>query len=287
VERARTAWLERRVLAYAHRGGAREAPASTVYAIERAVALGATGIELDVHSSSDGVPVVSHDPTVDASTNGSGAIASKPLAELRSLDHAYVFVEGRGDDPSAVGSHALRGRGPSDRRFTVATLDEALEASRGAFVNLDLKSGPPAVPSYTAAVAEAIARHGRGDEVIVTSFDDRRTAAFAALAPGVATSPGVGGLAQFVQAIRSGEPVAPMAPHHVALQVPLEIGGAVLVDDQFVEAAHHQGLAVHVWTVDDRSTMDRLVDLDVDGIMSDVPTVLVDVLTRRGAAYRQ
>ena len=283
----RAAWLERRVLAYAHRGGAREAPASTLYAIERAVALGAAGIELDVHASSDGVPVVSHDPTVDASTNGTGAIASKTLAELRSLDHAYVFVEGRGDDPSALGGHTFRGRGPHDPRFTVATLDEALEASRGAFVNLDLKSGPPAVPSYEAAVAEAIKRHGRSDEVIVTSFDDRRTAAFSALAPGVATTPGIGGLATFIQAVRSGQPVAPMAAHHVALQVPIEIGGAVLVDERFVEAAHRNGLAVHVWTVDDQATMDHLVDLGVDGIMSDVPTVLVDVLERRGVAYRR
>jgi glycerophosphoryl diester phosphodiesterase len=283
---APASWLDRRIIAYAHRGGALEAPASTLYAIERAVALGATGIELDVHASADGVPVISHDPTVDASTNGTGTIASKTLAELRALDHAYAFVEGRGDDAAAVGLQQYRGRGPGDPRFTVATLDEALEASRGAFVNLDLKSGAPAVPSYEAAVAEVIARHGRTDEVIVTSFDDRRTAAFASIAPGVATSPGVGGLAQFVQAVRSGEPVPPLAARHVALQVPIVIGGAVLVDERFVDAAHHHGLAVHVWTVDDPATMAHLVDLGVDGIMSDVPTVLVDVLATCGVAYR-
>jgi glycerophosphoryl diester phosphodiesterase len=283
---AHSSWLERRVLGYAHRGGALEAPASTLYAIERAVALGATGIELDVHATADGVPVISHDPTVDASSNGSGAIATMSYEEVRSLDHAFVFVDGRGDEPGARhDEYRFRGRAPADHRFSIATLDEALEASRGAFVNLDLKDGEPAVPGYEGAVAEAIFRHGRQREVIVTSFNDHRTDTFAAIAPGIATSPGIGGLTRFTQAVRSGSRVPRFEDHHVALQVPDRIGGAVLVDHSFVEAAHGVGLAVHVWTINDRETMEALVDLGVDGIMSDVPSVLVGVLAARGVAY--
>jgi glycerophosphoryl diester phosphodiesterase len=280
-------WVDRRILAYAHRGGALEAPASTLYAMERAIALGATGIELDVHASVDGVPVISHDPTVDASSNGSGAIAKMTLASLRALDHAYDFVEGRGDAGDTSDAFVFRGRAPADRRFGVATLDEALEATRGAFVNLDLKDGAPSVPGYEAAVAASIARHRRESEVIVTSFDDARTETFAAIAPGIATSPGLSGLARFTQAVRSGGPVGKLPSHHVALQVPDRFGGSTLVDEAFVEAAHDLGLAVHVWTINDVETMQRLVELGVDGIMSDTPTVLVDALDALGVAYRR
>ena len=87
-------WLARRVLAYAHQGGAWEAPSSTLFAIRRAVELGATGIELDVHASADGHLVVSHDATVDRTTDGQGAISTMTLAQLRPLDNAYWFVPG-------------------------------------------------------------------------------------------------------------------------------------------------------------------------------------------------
>jgi glycerophosphoryl diester phosphodiesterase len=279
-------WLERRVLSYAHRGGALEAPASTIYAIERAVTLGATGIELDVHATLDGVLVVSHDATVDGSTNGSGAIATLPLETLRALDHAYVFVPGRGDDPTAQNRWVDRGRAPGDPRFGIATLDEALEASRGAVVNIDIKAGAPQVAPYEEAVALAVARHGREDEVIVTSFDDHRTEVFAAFAPRVATSPGIGGLAGFIGSVRSGRTPAPLPAHHVALQLPYRFGGHDVVDERLMAAAHDAGLAVHVWTVNDRSVMDHLIDLGVDGIMSDVPTVLVEAIDTQGKRYR-
>jgi glycerophosphoryl diester phosphodiesterase len=258
-----------------------------VYAIERAVKLGATGIELDVHASHDGVPVVSHDPDVDGSTDGHGPIADASLEELRALDGAYSFVSLPSDRSPGGEVPTFRGRAPADRRFGVATLDEALDASRGVFVNLDIKNGPPAVPSYLVEVAEAIVRHGRGDDVIVTSFDDRRSEAFASIAPGVATSPGVGGLTMFVQAVRSGSTLPPVRRSDVALQLPERIGGATVVDERLVDAAHRSGLAVHVWTVDDPATMEQLVDIGVDGIMSDVPTVLVDVLEARGATYHR
>lgn len=283
-----SSWIDRRVLAYAHRGGALEAPASTLYAIERAIALGATGIELDVHATSDGVLVVAHDPDVDGSTDGTGAIVDLDFAELSALDHAFRFVPGRGDVPDAAfDAYAFRGRGPDDRRFAIATLDEALEASQGAFFNLDLKNGPPGAPPYADAVARAIVRHRRDDEVIVTSFVDARTEAFSACAPQIATAPGLGGVTHFVQAVRSGEVPPAFSPRHVALQVPDRVAGVELVDGRFVEVAHEMGMAVHVWTVDDPGRMEELVALGVDGVMSDVPSTLVAVLERCGATYRR
>jgi glycerophosphoryl diester phosphodiesterase len=100
----------------------------------------------------------------------------------------------------------------------------------------------------------------------------------------VATSAGTLTVAGFWHALAKGE--EPTDIDHVALQVPAVHGDQVLVDERFVEAAHRHRLAVHVWTINDETEMERLLDLGVDGIISDVPTTLVGVLDRRGVAWR-
>jgi glycerophosphoryl diester phosphodiesterase len=90
----RSPWLDRRVIAYAHQGGAWESPSSTLFAIEQALAAGATGIELDVHATADGELVVCHDATVDRTTPATGNIAAFTLAELRQLDFSFWFIPG-------------------------------------------------------------------------------------------------------------------------------------------------------------------------------------------------
>jgi glycerophosphoryl diester phosphodiesterase len=278
-------WLRRRVIAYAHRGGAREAPSNTLYAMRRALARGATGLELDVHPTADGHLVVCHDPTVDRTTDGSGPISSLTLEQVRSLDAAYWFCPGeeavRGRDPKDYPLRGLAGRDPSLR---LPTLEEVLQAFPGVVLNIDIKQGPPATRAYEAEVAAALARFGRGDDVIVTSFNDATVRAFSELAPHVPTAAGLGETAEFVAAVRSGAP--PPALARQALQLPPTWAGADLVDRALVEAAHRAGLAVHVWTVDDPGEMARLVSLGVDGIMSDVPSVLARVLAELGAAWR-
>src|SRR3954462_5706359 len=112
-------WLERRVLNYAYQGGAVEAPSSTLFAFERAVALGAEALEMDVHATADGELVVCHDATVDATTEATGPISTMSLAEVRRLDNAFRFtVDGS--------SFPYRGRSGGDSRFGVATLREVL-----------------------------------------------------------------------------------------------------------------------------------------------------------------
>ncbi len=280
-------WLDRRVLAYAHQGGVKEAPSSTLYAIERALALGVTGIELDVHATVDGELVVGHDPTLDRTTNGSGSIAAHTLAEIQRLDNAYWFISGEGaahDRPPD--QYALRGRAPDDRRFAVATLDEVLEATTGVVVNLDIKQTAPTAAPYEEALARVLIRHERRDDVIVASFFDAATEAFSRYAPDIATSLGQNAVAVFTQAVARGEAPDPSLARHAAIQVPARFVSLELVNERFVEAAHALGLAVHVWTVDDPAEMERLCALGVDGIMTDRPSVLVGVLDRLGAAWR-
>ena len=278
--RART-WADRRVLCYAHQGGAKEGPSSTLWAMERAVAAGADAIELDVHATADGHVVVCHDPTVDATTNGSGRIGALTLAELRVLDNAYWWVPGSVVAPGRPeGDYPLRGRAPADRSLGVATLDEVLDAFPGVIVNLDIKQRDP---PYEDAVARCLRAHGRGDDVIVASFDDTATEAFRAIAPEYATSAGTMGVAAFWRAAHAGERL-PSVPF-VALQVPVQASGVTVCDEVLVEAAHRAGLAVHVWTIDDADEIARLIALGVDGIITDVPSVAADVLAAAGARW--
>ncbi|HUZ09928.1 MAG TPA: glycerophosphodiester phosphodiesterase [Acidimicrobiales bacterium] len=277
-------WLQRRVVAYAHQGGAWESPSSTLFAIGRALAAGATAIELDVHATADGELVVCHDATVDRTTDGTGAIADLTLARLRELDNAYWFMPGA--DATAGGArddYPYRGRAPDDRDFGIATLREVLERFPGVVLNLDIKRTAPLVAPYESALADLLALFDRTDDVIVASFLDAASDAFAARAPGVHTSAGAVATTAFWQAVQAG--TEPPATRSVALQVPERQGDLVVVDDRFVQAAHRRGLAVHVWTANDTASMQRLLELGVDGIMTDVPSRLVPVLDGRGAAW--
>src|SRR6202021_1086497 len=111
-------WRERRLITYAHQGGAWECPSSTLFAIERALAAGATGIELDVHATADGELVVCHDATVDRTTAATGNIASFTLAELRELDFSYWFIPGADVTPDRpAGEYPYRGGAPDVRRL--------------------------------------------------------------------------------------------------------------------------------------------------------------------------
>jgi glycerophosphoryl diester phosphodiesterase len=279
-------WLERRVIAYAHQGGAWESPSSTLFAIRRAVEAGATAVELDVHATADGELVVSHDATVDRTTDGRGPIAEHTLAELERLDNAYWFIPGADVTPGRpADEYPYRGRAPDDPEFRIATLRQVLEAFPGMILNLDIKQTAPAVAPYEQKLADLLAEFDRRDDVIVASFLDPATDAFRAVAPEVPTSAGTLATAEFWRSVQNGTEPAPLPA--VALQVPERQGELVVVDRRFVEAAHRAGMAVHVWTVNDPEAVERLLALGVDGVISDLPTMLVGVLEHHGATWKR
>ena len=274
-------WLDRRVLNYAHQGGAKEAPSSTLFAMRNAVAAGAEALELDVHMTSDRVLVVCHDATVDRTTEGRGAIATMTLAEVQALDNAYWWVPGSVvDHEAADDAYIHRGKATDDPSFAIPTLVEVLEAFPDTILNLDIKQTAPAVPAYEAELARVLMEHGRIDKVIVASFNDASTEEFGNHAPQIATSYGTNGTAEFYRAVQAGD--APPESRHVALQVPRTFGDTVIVDERFVAAAHDAEVAVHVWTIDDDDEMALLLDLGVDGIMTDRPSALEGVMKAKG-----
>jgi len=246
-----------------------------------------TGIELDVHATADRVLVVCHDSTVDRTTNGHGAIHSMTLTEVRALDNAYWFAPG-GDETQDLAPEAYRyrGRAPSVVDFSVATLAEVLDILDDypdVALNLDIKQTAPAVEPYEELLADELARRQGTGRVIVASFLDVATDSFAKFSPDIATSAGTLATAMFWRAVHEDE--KPPAMRHVALQVPATQGDLVVVDERLVTAAHDYGMAVHVWTINDEREMARLLDLGVDGIISDVPTPLVSLVEARGLTY--
>ena len=232
-------------IAFAHRGGASEAPETTMPAFERAVGLGYTDLEPDVHVTTDGVVVAFHDDDLARTCGRPGRISDLPWAEV-----AAARVDGR--EP-------------------IARLDELLGAWPQARFNIDCKTDQAAMP-----LAGVLERTGVLDRVCVASFSDRRTARLRRrLGPGLCTSAGPAELA----ALRLRVPWRRRSP---AAQVPVRARRVTIVEPPFVERAHRLGVDVHVWTIDDAVEMRRLLDLGVDGIMTDRPAVLRGVLSERG-----
>jgi glycerophosphoryl diester phosphodiesterase len=253
----------------AHRGGSREAPENTLAAFRRAADLGCDAVELDLRVTADRSVVVLHDPDLDRVTDGAGPVAARTLAEVRRLDAAHWFVPSLGAMVGAA-DYPLRGSGADDLR--VPTLEEVLRALPDVPLVMDLKVGPPEMPWLPGAVAELLAAAGRRDDVVVGSFDQGRLDAFRSAAPAVPTSATQAEVAAFW----AGGPPPPV-PGFAAFQVPRTFGDIEVVTPDFVERAHEADAEVHVWTVDDPAEMRELAAIGVDGLITDVPSVLTSL----------
>ncbi|HEY5110732.1 MAG TPA: glycerophosphodiester phosphodiesterase [Acidimicrobiales bacterium] len=276
-------WTERKVIAFAHQGGSFEGPSSTLAAIAHALEVGASAVELDVHATKDRHLVVCHDETVDRTTNHHGEIASLTLAELREMDNAYWWIEGDVVSPGKDDSeYLLRGRAPSDEHYGVATLEEVSEAFPEVLLNLDIKRTSPDVAGYEELLADELRRLERTGSVMVASFHDEAIQRFRTFAPAVATSAATNESAAFYFSLVEGSPVVPSA---CAFQLPATYGDIEVVTASFIEAAHEADMAVHVWTINDVEEMARLLNLGVDGLVSDRPTPLAALLKERGCAW--
>ena len=273
-------WLTRRVLSYAHQGGALEAPSSTLFAFRRSISVGCDALEMDVHKTKDGVLVVSHDETVDSTTGSSGVIANLEWADLRLLDNSYWF-RGHGASPSDRVAYPYRGIAPADRSFGYVQLSEVLDEFTNVFLNLDIKETWPAVRPYEKELASLLRRYERIDDVIVASFHDSALNAFRKAAPEIHTSLGPTDCLTVGVAIRDGGPEPALAASAVALQLPRYFGDEEILDHEFIAGAHDRSLAVHAWTIDDATEMSELIDRGIDGLISDRPSILVSAVGSR------
>jgi glycerophosphoryl diester phosphodiesterase len=250
-------------IAFAHRGGAGDAPENTLAAFEIAVALGYQYLETDAHITRDGVLVGFHDDHLDRVTDRTEAIAQLSISEVEAADAGYSF------SPDDGSSFPFRGRG-----ICVPRLELLLDRWPDIRVNIDPKTDACVEP-----LAALLDRLHAWDRVCIGSFSDRRLRRIRVLGHGRAcTSMGPRAVALARLAATTG-----LMPRLDAdcTQVPIHRGPVRIVTRRFVEAAHRAGLPVHVWTVDDEATIEALLDLGVDGIMSDRLRLLRDVFDRR------
>jgi glycerophosphoryl diester phosphodiesterase len=245
-------------LRFAHRGSRVLWPENTMVAFQGAVDLGYRYLETDVHATHDNRVVVFHDDRLERLTDGTGPVSQKDWAEVKGLDAAANFKPSDG--------YPLRGTG-----VRIPLLEEVLGAFPEALLNIDLKQ-----PGIEHMVAGEVARLGVEDRVLIGSFRDRRVRRFRIASKGlVATSAGKREVARALSAAALGRQVGGGAD---ALQVPIRT-----VSRRLVDAAHRGGLQVHVWTVNEPDAMRRLLDLGVDGIITDRPDLLNDVVAERSA----
>ncbi|MGY1810981.1 glycerophosphodiester phosphodiesterase [Blastococcus sp. SYSU D00669] len=239
-------------LAFAHRGGAIEHLENSMSAFEACVALGYRYLETDVRATADGVLVAFHDATLERTTDRAGSIERLPWSE--------------------VSQARIGGREP------IVRLDDLLGAWPDVRFNLDIKAAGVLAP-----LARTVRRLQATDRLCLASFSDARIAAARRLfGPSMCTSLGPRGVAALRLSSYSPRAAGLVRINAGCAQVPVHLGGRALIDERFVAAAHARGLQVHAWTVDTEDEVDTLLDLGVDGIMTDRPAMLRETLEKRG-----
>jgi glycerophosphoryl diester phosphodiesterase len=254
-------------LFFAHRGGSLLAPENTLAAFERGLSYGADALELDLQHTREGELVVIHDPTVDRTSDGSGPVAAYTLDELRRLDAGYRFT------PDGGWTFPYRGQG-----ITIPTLREVFERFPTVPLNIDLKE---TTPEREAALWRLIQEFEAYDRVGAGCEDHTGIVRFRLLTGGrIATAASRIEIRNFLYCAW-GRVARLLRPAYDALQVPETHGRIRIVSPATLRAADRLGVPVHVWTVDDRPTMQKLLAWGVDGLMTDRPDILADVLANR------
>ncbi|HKY55760.1 MAG TPA: glycerophosphodiester phosphodiesterase [Anaerolineales bacterium] len=255
-----------RPLVIAHQGGDGVWPGNTMFAFERAVEAGADVLEMDAHITKDGEIVLMHDETVDDTTDGTGLIEDLTLAQLKELDAAYEWS----NDDGKTFPH--RGQG-----MQVPTLDEIFERfpQMRYVIEIKLTENPIDKP-----LCDLIRQFNMQDKVVIASFHVEAMQNFRATCPDVATSASRTEVRNFVllgKVFLSGF----IVPRYQTIQPPYDPSeslGITIVTERFIRGAHAKNIRVEPWTVNDPELMKQYIEWGVDGIITDRPNLMVEVL---------
>lgn len=248
---------------FAHRGGCALGPENTIAAFDRGLAAGADGLELDVVFSADGHVVVSHDRTLDRTTDAAGPVGARTVDALARVDAGYRFTDGEGRYP-------CRGAG-----IGVPTLREVLSRYRDVPIIVEMKLD---LPELGRAVAGEVARAAAADRVCAAGFGARATRAAREALPAIATSASRWDTRLALYRSWVGWPVR--RPPYGGYLVPETAGAIRVVSRRFIRHAHEAGLDVQVWTVDAPEDIERLLAWGIDALISDRPDVATGVRDR-------
>ena len=249
-------------LVIAHRGGKGLWPENSLFAFQRASALGVDMLEMDLHLSSDGELVVIHDSTLERTTNGEGPVAALSLEQLQALDAGYNWSADGGQ------SYPYRGQG-----VRIPSITEVLERFPSIPKVIEIKVPDVGMEAQLCDVLEA---HKQRDQVIVGSFYDRSLQLFREQCPGVATSAGPGSVRLLV-ALNWVGLGSLLTPSYQALQIPEAHGGLHVASPSLLKTAAQRGLNVQLWTINE---LRRLLDLGAHALITDYPDRALQVLGR-------
>ncbi|MFO8031467.1 MAG: glycerophosphodiester phosphodiesterase [Desulfohalobiaceae bacterium] len=251
-------------LVLAHRGGALIRPENTMPAFEHALELGAHGLELDIHKSMDGELVVIHDFTVERTTQGIGKVEEMDLAELKMLDAGHYFSPH--DRPQ---EHPYRGMG-----IEIPTLRQVLQRFPDTLLCIEIKPNKPEIAEHLASMLQ---EHDRVQNTIVSSFHHKVLKRMREILPQVATGASKKEVRRvyFLHRLYLYWLYTPKAE---VLQVPEKVGSIQLARPGLIRQAQDKGQLAQVWTVNQASNMRKYLDLDVHGIITDRPDLLLQIL---------
>lgn len=253
---------------FAHRGASGTFPENTFAAFRAAHEMGAERFELDIHSSADGEIVVFHDATVDRTTDGTGQVRNLQLSELRELDAGFRF------SPDGGRTFPFRGEG-----ITIPTLREVLGGFPDTPLIIEIKQTEPPMEER---LARLLHETGAEPRALVFSLEQMPLDHYRALERSQPTGFGPVDVAEFLRRLGS-DAWDGYRPPAVAFAVPVRWRGTQIVSTPFVRAAHGFGCEVFVWTVNDPREMHTLLNMGVDGLISDFPDRLNRVVAERAA----
>lgn len=253
------------VIVLAHRGFRGQYPENTMLAFQKAAELNVDGLETDIHRTRDGVLVVCHDETVDRTTNGSGLIKEMTWAELQQLDAGYRWTADDGQ------TFPFRGQG-----IAIPTLEEVFTTFLQFWINIDMKQSSPSIVTPFVAM---IRRFDMTDKVFVGSFHNETITQFRRECPEAATAASETEVRRLVILNKLGLGRFYRCSAQ-AMQIPEWDGRTRIITRRFIRDAHRSGTAVHMWTVNETQDMQRLIDLGIDGLMTDYPDRLLKLLER-------
>jgi glycerophosphoryl diester phosphodiesterase len=259
-----------RPLVIAHQGGDGLWPGNTIYAFEKAVGIGVDVLEMDAHITKDGHIVLIHDEKVDRTTDGTGLIEDMTLDQLKQLDAAYQWSNDDGK------TFPFRRQG-----IQVPTLDELFEKfPRVRYViEIKLTQNPIDKP-----LCDLIRKYNMQGKIMIASFHDEAMQNFRKTCPEVATSASRGEVTAFVllgKIFLSGLTV----PQYESIQPPYDPQESMnipIMTERFIREAHAKNIAVEPWTVDDPELMEQYVEWGVDGVITDRPDLMMEVLEEMG-----
>ncbi len=252
---------------FAHRGASGTAPENTLPAFERAIEMGADILEMDVHATSDGHIVVIHDPVVDRVTNGTGRVSELTLEDLKKLDAGYRL------SPDGGETFPYRGKG-----VTIPTLRQVAEAFPNIPFNIEVKESE--LPNER-SVFDLLSQLNHMRLTLLAAENDAMMQRIRALESGIPTNFCGSEVLEFIQRMNLNDWYKYASPGN-ALQIPETYGDIRLLTPVLLEAAHGFGIEVHIWTVNAVPDMRRMLEMGVDGIMTDHPERMLKVVRELG-----